>query len=785
VFSAFLHWCLRGIVIQPNNMDRWEELSGLVAQAMEQPLEQRVKFVVENTTEGPLREEALALVEAGELEYLERGAGVDLGMLVEPTLGNCRIVRKIGEGGMGTVYEAVRTLELGTEQQVAVKVWHRAGLSPVEIQREARLLGRLDHPGIARLLDTGITDRGQAFLVMELVKGEPLSRYAEGRSLDEKLELIGRLCEAVEAAHRALIAHRDLKPSNVLVTEEGVLKLIDFGISKAEDDEGKTVAARLTPRYASPEQLRGETITAATDIYSLGVVMYEVLTGKNPFEGADRTVVPKPDLPTELASIVLKAMAVKPEERYESVLALREDLRRYRSGEPVRAVEATWGYRARKFVVRQRVALAVCLLLVIGFGKAYWEQRNAARRFDQVRGLARSLLFEIHDEVSKVPGTLESRKLIVSRALEYLDQLSQDESADDRLQKDLAESYLKVGNLQGTLVRSNESLGRYGDAQGSFRKAVVILERLVAQSPRDRETRLQMAKALDGVAEACTRVKDAACAVDFYRRALALYGLDAKENPGDFMAQTRWLTSRITQLEPLVQKKDYQKLRAELQVVAEAFVELGRKHPGEAKMRAFQAYAYKRLGAVEGVLGNYAVGIGWYEKAMELHRLAKDRMGESTCEVDIAWALQRDGKLAESKAAMDRALAIRRELAVGRGQDQQSKLSLVSVMFRKALLLEQEKRWVEGLALLEEASALLKSMEGAAKQNRLISDMIHQVELMRGDALWETGRREAAKVAYAKGLAADRPRDVEEARVVQARKRVGQTGWSGPGTPLQ
>jgi eukaryotic-like serine/threonine-protein kinase len=544
-----------------------------------------------------------------------------------------------------------------------------------------------------------------------------------------------------------------------------------------------TVAARLTPKYASPEQLRGETITAATDIYSLGVVMYEVLTGKHPFEGASREVLPKPDLPTELASIVLKAMALKPEERYESVLALREHLGRYRRREPVRAVEATWGYRARKFVVRQRVGLGVGLLVLVGFGEAYWEQRNAARRFEQVRGLARSLLFEIHDEVSKVPGTLESRKLIVSRALEYLDQLSQDGSADEGLQKDLAESYVKVGNVQGTLVRNAESLGRYGDALGSFRKAVTILERLVARAPRDRELRLRLAKALDGVGDGCTRIQDPACAQAAYRRALGFYELDAKENQADFMARTRWLTSRITQLEPLVEKQAFEAVRAELREVAEAFVELGKKHPGEPKMRPFQAYAYKRLGAVEGVLKNYGVAIGWYRRALELHREGKDRMGESTCFVDIAWALQREGKLEEASEAMDRALELRRALAAGRGKDQQSKLSLVSVMSRKAGLLQDMNRWKESLALLEEASELLKPMEADAKQNRMITELVHQVELMKGDTLWELGRRTEAKAAYERGLAVNAGRATLAAMVERARQRLGVTGSNGPASP--
>ncbi|MBY0375266.1 MAG: tetratricopeptide repeat protein, partial [Bryobacteraceae bacterium] len=247
--------------------------------------------------------------------------------------------------------------------------------------------------------------------------------------------------------------------------------------------------------------------------------------------------------------------------------------------------------------------------------------------------------------------------------------------------------------------------------------------------------------------------------------------------------QTRWLTSRIAQLEPLVEKKEYEKVRAELQVVAEAFLELGRKHPGESKMRAFQAYAYKRLGAVEGVLGNYEVGIEWYQRAMELHRLAKERLGESTCEVDIAWALQRMGKLREANEAMDRALEIRRELAVGRGKDQQSKLSLVSAIFRKAILLEEEKRWLETVMLLEEAAALMKPLEGDAMQNRLIGETIHQVELMRGNALWESGRRAESRAAYKRGLSMDGGRAVQEARVALARQRLRQTESSAPASP--
>ncbi|MCX6612138.1 MAG: hypothetical protein NTW74_14945, partial [Acidobacteria bacterium] len=503
----------------------------------------------------------------------------------------------------------------------------------------------------------------------------------------------------------------------------------------------------------------------------------------------DDGAVERPDLPIEVASIVLKAMARRPEDRYASVLALREDLARYRRREPVKAVEATWVYRMRKFVLRQRWTLAlaagVLLLVSLGFGRAYWEARNAARRFEQVRGLARSLLFEIHDEVSKVPGTLESRKLIVSRALEYLDQLSRDESADESLQKDLAESYLKVGNVQGTLVRSNESLGRYADALGSYRKAAAIFERLQRRAPGDRELRGRLAKSFEGVGDSCTRLTDAACAEQGYRKAKELYELDAVQNPKDFMAQARWLNSRIMQLDPLLTRKEYGKLRDELQPIALAFEELGKQYPGEARLRNYQAYAYKRLGAAEGVLGHYEVGIGWYQKALELHRLAKERTGESTCEVDIAWALERQGKSLEANAALDRAIAIRREQAALRGNDPPSKLSLVSAIFRKAGLMQRARSWVPALALLEEASAAMKSIESGAKQNRQISGMIQQVELMRGDSLWEIGRKDDARAAYERGLAADGQEQVEAVMTERARMRVRQTALSGPAKPLQ
>jgi tetratricopeptide (TPR) repeat protein len=783
--------------------EKWDAISRLVDEGLQLAPELRKRYVEENTTDPEVSREVLELLEAttGEEGFLETPAGLEATALGDPLLdfeaGNCRLVRLLGEGGMGRVYEAVRRLEMpgesqgrpAPEQRVAVKIWHRGIIHAGEMRREAALLARLEHPGIARLLDTGQLANGQPFLVMELVEGEPLEAYARGKTQAEKLRLLQEICEAIEAAHRALIAHRDIKPSNILVNAEGKPKLIDFGISKPVDDGAQTVDTRLTPRYASPEQLRGEVIRTSTDIYSLGVVMYEVLTGKNPFAGKSGTAlalaiceerVAAPDLPVDLASIVLKAMAQKQAERYPSALALNEDIGRYLRNEPVRAMEATYLYRTGKFISRNRIALGVAAVTILltgaGFGRAYWEAKQAARRFNQVRGLARSLLFEIHDEVSKVPGTLESRKLILARALQYLDQLAGDATAEPGLQKDLAESYIKVGQVQGAMVRSEESQGRFADARASYAKAVSILERLHADNAKDRDLRISLARATDRMADACGQLRDYACTQQAYQRVLGLYAADAKLNPGDAMAQARWLTTRITLQNAGIDKLQFEPARQELRAVATAFEALWKRFPQDVKIRPFVAYSFKRLGALEAKLGSYEEGIAWYRKAAEIHREMKDRTGESTCEVDIAWALEKQNKFPEAMEALDRALAIRRQLAKGRGLDHHSNYSLASALFRKAGVMQRTGRWQEGDALIEEVFGLLLPVLKDAKQNPSASALLGYTYLASGESLWERQKKREAKLAYGKGLelldkAAPGTKGDED--VVRIRQRMG------------
>jgi eukaryotic-like serine/threonine-protein kinase len=336
-------------------------------------------------------------------------------------IGPYRVLREVGRGGMGAVYLAERD-DGQFRMRVALKVIRSWG-DPGEIRRrflaERQILASLDHPRIARLLDGGIDTEGDPFLAMEYVEGEPIDRYCASRrmSVPSRLRLFLQVCEAVDHAHRHLIVHRDLKPSNILVTSDGAVKLLDFGIAKllqptldpGERGDTATRLRALTPEYASPEQVRGERVTTASDVYALGVLLYELLTGVRPYAPSVRTpheleravceahptrpstAAGRRELRGDLDDIVLKALRKEPERRYPSAALLRDDLERHLGGLPVRAREGSRTYRARKFVGRHRAGVAavalVALSLVTGAGMAAHQARVAsaeARRAEAV-----------------------------------------------------------------------------------------------------------------------------------------------------------------------------------------------------------------------------------------------------------------------------------------------------------------------------------------------------------------------------------------------------------------
>jgi len=467
-------------------------------------------------------------------------------------LGAYLLERRIGRGGMGEVYLASRSDGQFT-RRVAVKLI-RPGMDSMVLlrrfQQERQILAALNHPGIATLLDAGVTPAGRPFLVMEYVDGQPITTWCAAASLpmDARIQLFREVCAAVQFAHRNLVIHRDLKPANILVTESGGVKLLDFGIAKLvrpleEAGEATTLSGRaMTPSYASPEQIRGEPVTTSSDVFSLGVILFELLTGRQPLEldgmsiaeAISKATTEEPPRPSavitdeavgtpvdrrewqrrlvgDLDNIVLKAMRKDPTQRYGTVSELADDLERFLNHRPVLARPATLRYRFRKFMARNRtpviVAGAGLLALVLGVaGTVSQAQRAAVERgrvlqqMADVRATAAALLFEVHDAVAELPGATEARRMIVAQGIQSLETLSAQVAGDPDLEWELAEAYLRTGLVQGDPTRA--SLGDLGGAATSFRRAIEIADRLVAAAPRDMRARRTRALAHEKLGDA-------------------------------------------------------------------------------------------------------------------------------------------------------------------------------------------------------------------------------------------------------------------------------------------
>ena len=580
----------------------WERINDLFHEALEREAPERTVFLAAACGgDLLLQAEVERLVRAHQRAVTFMGSSVFddreslLAVFDEPSaagrqIGPYKVIRELGRGGMGAVYLAERA-DHQYEKRVAVKLVKRGMDTDAVIRQfkhERQILANIEHPNVARFIDGGTTDDRLPYFVMEYVEGRPIDQYCDERRLSvrERLQLFRRVCDAVSHAHQHLVVHRDIKPSNILVTGDGVPKLLDFGIAKIVQPGGaaetvSTVAAMrlMTPDYASPEQLQGRPATTLSDVYALGVVLYELLARRPPytftthvFEDVARTIAtiePKPpseaicdaglvardgseqtglvidleragrQLRGDLDNIVLKAMHKEPDRRYQSVEQLSMDVGRHLDGLPVAARKDTLGYRTVKFVRRNKVPVAAGVLLLLtllaGIAVASWlahkarvqeriakvEQARAERRFNEVRQLARSVVFDYHDAIRDLPGATPVRARLVRDALTYLDSLAKEAQGDWSLQRELASAYLRVGDVQGGTMSAN--LGDTVGAISSYRKALQLEEAAVAADPANRQARHDLAFGQEKLGLLLWETGDVASALGSMRRTLSLF----------------------------------------------------------------------------------------------------------------------------------------------------------------------------------------------------------------------------------------------------------------------
>jgi tetratricopeptide (TPR) repeat protein len=440
------------------------------------------------------------------------------------SFGPYRAAELLGRGGMSSVYLAHR-VDGQFDQTVALKIMAGYLTGPEFLRRfetERQLLATLNHNNITRLLDGGVSSAGDPFLITEYVAGQPIDRYCDDRKLPVKarLRIFLQVCDAVDYAHRNLIVHRDLKPANIMVNAEGIVKLLDFGTASlvaSQTDITMTRTRMLTPRYASPEQLRGERVNIATDIFSLGVVLYELLCGAWPFgdpgsvlselnratgtvhadppstviteESAENRSAPREQLrgmlKGDVSAIVLKALEQDPGGRYESVRQFATDISGFLEGRPVLARPQTALYRTGKFMRRRWLPVAAVAVFILGLSGttfvAFRQARIAQARYSDLRALTTTLLFELKDAINDVPGSTPAQKILVTRVVGSLDTLARQSAHDPKLQLDLAEGYRQLGELQGSPYVQN--LGDTTGALANLAKARSLAEQQLGADP--------------------------------------------------------------------------------------------------------------------------------------------------------------------------------------------------------------------------------------------------------------------------------------------------------------
>ncbi len=784
---------------------------------------------------------------------LEAAHLFDAQVLVGERLGIYRIVREIGRGGMGSVYLALRDDE-EYRKEVALKIVKR-GMDTAEVLKrfryERQILANLEHPYIARLFDGGSTAEGVPFFVMEYVEGRPVDVFCRENALsfNARCELFLRILETVAYAHRNLVVHRDLKPANILVMADGTPKLIDFGVAKLLDgdpgsDGTMTAPYRpFTPGYASPEQVRGGVVTTATDIYSLGAILYDLLSGEPAQKIAGRspaeiewilfdTEVPRPSLrnrglASDLDNIVLMAMRKEPERRYQSADQFAEDIRHYLQGRPVIARQDSMTYRATKFILRNgwevatATTVAASLIAGLAISLAQTRRAEAAQRSaesqrliavqqtslaeaagiaesrqrviaDQQRKLADNqrdeaqhqkaladqrvkdtlelanhTLFDVHDAIATLPGSVSARRTIVKTTLAYLENLEHQAGPDDEMRKVLCAAYYKVAMIQGN--PQGASLQDFQGAETNLLKGQALLMPAYNRNPSDAALMMRLIEVRSSLANLMYRSGRREQAVQAYIDLLPVTRKLSLVRPCTLNCETQQAeieNSLAFELLPLDSARALEHANHGIAVVRDLLA----LHPNDATLKqglgslmSAGAAAYKTLGDLEEAGDYYRESIEAREDLLHndpnntlIRRNLMIVCGNYAALLGIPWS-QNLNRPAEARIYAAKSVALARETVEADANDVTARRDLGISLGNLGMVDPAPDGVAESLAMLEEARKLIEPIAAANSKSTEMANQLALILEYDGHRQRTMGHNDEALASYRKSIALLQP----------------------------
>jgi len=837
-------------------MSYWQRIENLFLASVDLPAEEQARFL-EMSCAG----DAELLSEIRSLIASDPGSGVVIEALVQQEaedffeskalvgerLGNYRVLREIGRGGMGAVYLATRDDD-EYRNEVAIKVVKR-GMDTVEVltrfRYERQILANLAHPYIARLFDGGSTQDGVPFFVMEYIEGRPIHAFcqANGLDFDQRCRLFLCVLEAVAYAHRNLVVHRDLKPSNILVTADGTPKLLDFGVAKllggdAGADQTLTASVRpYTPNYASPEQVRGIAVTTSTDIYSLGAVLYELLTQQRaqPIDvltpaAIERQVcdveVVRPssvakDLPSDLDNIVLMAMRKEPERRYQSAAQFAEDIQRYLDGRPVIARQDSPAYRARKFIQRNALEVAMAAIVVVSLvagivvslaqarraenalrvaesqraiaqretahaeaarisesqQKMIAEQQRAIandrsdeaqkqtaiadQRVKDILTVANRTLFDVHDAIAPLPGSMAARRTLVDTTLTYLQDLQSKANLDDKMRQTLAAAYYKVGLIQGD--PEGASLQDSSGAEPNLLKAQALLQPVYQREPNDPNVTLLWLEIRTELIELNYHAGHQQDAVKAYIELLPLAHRLSQEKGCGLSCESEEAAVEANLAGDLGSDPAQALVHANRSIAI--LRELIAKYPAQNSLKeslgsvtSAAAGAYSHMGDMESAGESYRQSIEMREellqsdpKNIDVNRNILIAYGNYAALLGIPWS-QNLGRPEQARVYAAKAVVIARNMVDADPKDVTARHDLGMILGRLGMIDPTPAETPTALANLEEARGLIEPIAAANPKSSQLANqlgLLLEYEAYRLEAL---GKKDEAAVTYRKAM---------------------------------